>query len=126
MYAIYGYSTYGPSFGGGHDLYISDNCNTNNGCYSNFNHTYDAKDQSGNNQSALAGAYNFTVEEIEVFHVDCKGGVDQKFDSKLVKADEIKTLKNWIASGKSVDLDLIYRATRDGFDSTNFHEKCDN
>jgi hypothetical protein len=73
----------------------------------------------------LAGAYNFTVEEIEVFHVDTKGGVDEMFDSKTIKPDEVKTLKNWIGNGKSVQFELLYRASKDGFDSTKFHELCD-
>ena len=63
---------------------------------------------------------------IEVFAVDAKGGMDEIFDSKTIKPDEVKTLKNWIGSGKSVSFELIYRATKDGFDSTKFHEKCDN
>lgn len=38
--AVYHYSVYGPTFGGGHDLCISDKANTNNSCYGNVNKAY--------------------------------------------------------------------------------------
>ena len=38
--AIYWYSTYGPTFGHGHDVYIADNSNTSNSSYSNFSNWY--------------------------------------------------------------------------------------
>jgi len=66
QFGAYCQSTYGPTFGGGHDLYIADKCNTVNYSYSNIGTSfivptnYDAK-------CILAGAYNFTVEEIEVY-----------------------------------------------------------
>jgi len=61
---MYGYSTYGPTFGGGHDFMLSDNCNVNTTSYSNFNHSYDSKGKTNIN---LTGAYNFQVDEVEVF-----------------------------------------------------------
>jgi hypothetical protein len=39
-YSIYNKSGYGPAFGGGHDLYISDNCDQNNSCYSNLPYSF--------------------------------------------------------------------------------------
>ena len=53
--------------GGGHDLYLSDNCNTNNSSTANLPYSY-GKNQGGNFIS-LAGSYNFVVDEIEVFEV---------------------------------------------------------
>jgi len=41
-YCTYQSSGYGPTYGGGHDLYICNNCNTSNSSYSNFGHTFDA------------------------------------------------------------------------------------
>ena len=38
--AIYQNPGYGPTFGGGHDLYVKDNAFTTTGSYSNFGHTY--------------------------------------------------------------------------------------
>eukprot|EP01080_Neovahlkampfia_damariscottae_P008326 gene8326-150_t len=41
-YSIYSKNNYGPTFGGGHDLYISNNCNTNSQSYSNLGHSFQA------------------------------------------------------------------------------------
>jgi len=71
-YGVYCYSSYGPTFGGGHDIYIANNCNTGNPCYSNYGYTFETKDlaySTSQAQSHLAGSYNFKVEEIEVFHL---------------------------------------------------------
>lgn len=71
-YGVYCYSSYGPTWGGGHDIYIANNCNTGNSCYSNFGYTFDSKNNAYSTtqaQSHLAGSYNFTVEEIEVFQI---------------------------------------------------------
>ena len=74
VYAIYCRSTYGPTFGGGHDLRISDNCHLNTNSYSNLGHTYKlptgyvyGTDQA---RRLLAGtySYNFKVDEYEVFY----------------------------------------------------------
>ena len=71
-YAIYCRSTYGPTFGGGRDLRISDNCHVNTYSYSDLGHTYKlptgyvyGTDQA---KCLLAGAYNFKVDEYEVFY----------------------------------------------------------
>ncbi|CAF0782672.1 unnamed protein product [Brachionus calyciflorus] len=69
-YSIYCSSHCGPTFGGGHDLYISDNCNTTTSNYSNLGHSYK---HSGivygttESNTFLADSYNFQVSEIEIF-----------------------------------------------------------
>ena len=69
--AIYCRSTYGPTFGEGHDLYIAENAKTNQSSSSNLGNTYQppAGYQYGTpqTQSLLAGSYNFRATEIEVF-----------------------------------------------------------
>ena len=74
---IYCRSDYGPTFGGGHDLYIANNCNSNSSSHANFPNTYNwegLQKYSNGQQSytAFSGAtsgYNFRVEEYEVFAV---------------------------------------------------------
>jgi len=39
-YAVYHQSNYGPTFGGGHDLYIRDSALTHSGSYTNGGHSY--------------------------------------------------------------------------------------
>lgn len=66
-------SSYGPTFGSGHDLYICNNSNTVGSSYSNFPSSFKCPDTVNNgNSSYLAGAYNFKVEEMEIFAVKGK------------------------------------------------------
>ena len=62
QYSMYDNNSYGPTFGGGHDLYIPNNSNSNSG-YTNP-YSYDLP-----SNTALVGSYNFTTSEIEVFKV---------------------------------------------------------
>mmetsp|Transcript_52579 Transcript_52579/g.83738 ORF Transcript_52579/g.83738 Transcript_52579/m.83738 type:complete len:750 (-) Transcript_52579:96-2345(-) len=63
--AVYHNISYGPTFGGGFDFYLCNNCNTTNSSYSNLGHSYAAP----KDQNMLAGSYNFMVKEFEVFQV---------------------------------------------------------
>ena len=69
QYAIYATPSYGPTFGGGHDLHTPDSPNSNQG-YLNLGHSYKVPNYityGSSAQSYLDGAYNFKVSEIEVF-----------------------------------------------------------
>ncbi len=69
-YAINCNSTYGPTFGGGFDIHVSSDSNSNQTSYSNFGHTYKHADYQYGTEKAksiLAGSYNFQTLEIEVF-----------------------------------------------------------
>jgi hypothetical protein len=68
-YAIYCNSSYGPTFGGGHDIFVSDSSNTNANSYSNFGHSY-VNDTGINGKQVFTGEYEFTVKEIEVFTIE--------------------------------------------------------
>jgi len=76
QYSIYQEGSYGPVFGGGFDLYICDNCSTTNSSYSNLGYSFTPPSGysygATNTQNYLAGSYNFTVSEIEVFAQDLK------------------------------------------------------
>ena len=64
QHGIYCKNTYGPTFGGGHDLHICNAANESTGSSSNFGHTYESP-QSG--ATFLVGQRKFTVNEYEVF-----------------------------------------------------------
>ena len=82
---IYCNNGYGPTFGGygnivfgvGNDLFISDDCNSNNKSYSNFPKTYNFEgsnkivhnQQSYTNFSGATNGWNFRVVDYEVFRV---------------------------------------------------------
>ena len=66
--AMYCDPSRGPTFGGGNDLLIRDNCNSTAGSYSNLGTSYLLPPgQTGT--TFLTGAKNFLVAEIEVFSV---------------------------------------------------------
>lgn len=61
---------YGPVFGGGHDLLIYSDCNTNTGSYSNLPYVYNDTTGLGNSIfSSNPSSNHFNVHEIEVFRV---------------------------------------------------------
>ena len=72
QYAICCYSGYGPSFGGGYDLRICNNPQVNQSSYSNFGNTYQLPPgyvyKSEQARNLLAGQYQFTTTEIEIFN----------------------------------------------------------
>ena len=64
--AIYCHSSYGPTFGGGHDLCIANGANANSNSHSNLGNTYQCP-ANANSSLFLAGQSNFSVNEVEVF-----------------------------------------------------------
>ena len=67
-YAIYDYSSYGPTFGGNHDIKINNNYLNNNSSYCNLGYSY--TDSLGHGNSIFSGdvnSKNFKLKEMEVF-----------------------------------------------------------
>jgi len=69
--AIFRYSSYGPTFGYGHDIYIANNANSNTYSYTDFgvNNDYSVPSGVQNKYTILAGSRKFTPEEVEVFYL---------------------------------------------------------
>ena len=63
---IYCNSSYGPTFGGGHDFCICDNCCSSNNSYDNSGNCY----ETNGKKNALAGSYYFLVRDYEVFQLE--------------------------------------------------------
>ncbi|CAB4000079.1 Hypothetical predicted protein, partial [Paramuricea clavata] len=70
-HAIYTNPSYGPTFGGGHDLYIPYNAKSSTG-YSSLGHTYRPPSgysySSSNTNALLAGSHRFSPSEVEVYY----------------------------------------------------------
>ena len=70
--SIYDQRSYGPTFGGGYDIYTSNYASSNRNSYSNLGWTYSPP--SGYSYSStfagtfLAGSYSFTPDEVEAFY----------------------------------------------------------
>ena len=64
---------YGPTFGGGHDIYISDNAASNRYSYTHCGNTYHLPPGYSSSGStcrfyAGEGSYKFTPTDVEVFY----------------------------------------------------------
>ena len=66
-YAMFYNSGYGPTYGGGHDLYICNAPNSNN-CSTYLNNTYQCPSGQNNNMVLTGGQY-FRVSEMEVYRL---------------------------------------------------------
>ena len=69
--AIYRYSSYGPIFGSGNDIYIANNANSNANSYTDFGEYNDYSVPSGvqSKFTILAGTNYFSPDEVEVFYL---------------------------------------------------------
>ena len=71
-HSINGCSSYGPTFGGGHDVSVKNHASSNTNSYSNLGYTYSPPSGhsygSSFTQSFLAGSYTFQPDEVEVFY----------------------------------------------------------
>lgn len=64
-HSIYDHANYGPTFGAGHDLYVSSACQTNKNSSSNFPHSYNDTTKRG--AVTFTGDRNFQIKDIEVY-----------------------------------------------------------
>jgi hypothetical protein len=66
--AIYCNPSYGPTFGYGGDICVTDGCNENIKSFANFGTSYE-NNTGLNGKEVFTGEYNFQVKEIEVFTI---------------------------------------------------------
>jgi hypothetical protein len=67
-HAIWCVSERGPDFGGGSDIAVLDDCNTNTKSFTHFGTSY-TNDTGLSNDEVLTGSKYFQVKEIEVFEI---------------------------------------------------------
>jgi len=68
--ALYDYTSYGPTFGGGHDLRLADASNTNTNSYMySYSYSYPNGNSGFSGGLFMLGASYFQVAEVEVFLV---------------------------------------------------------
>ena len=71
-HSSYRCSSYGPTFGGGHDLYIASQAASTRNSYTNLGYTYSPPSGYGYTnsftRSFLGGSYTFTPNEVETFY----------------------------------------------------------
>ncbi|CAH3143488.1 unnamed protein product, partial [Pocillopora meandrina] len=75
-YSIYSCPSYGPSFGGGRDILITNYASSNTNSFTHLGNTYSPPSGhsylSSFTQSFLAGSYKFQPDEVEVFYESTK------------------------------------------------------
>jgi hypothetical protein len=67
QYSIYDGSTSGPIFGGGHDLHVCDNSQSQIDSYFNFPRSYNDTTNQGN--TTFTGSKKFLTSDIEVYRL---------------------------------------------------------
>ncbi|XP_068673405.1 uncharacterized protein [Montipora foliosa] len=70
-FAIHGCSSYGPTFGSGHDIHISNNAASNRDSYTSCGYSYPLPPGYSSSRSSCrfyAGSYKFTPTDVEVFY----------------------------------------------------------
>ena len=75
--SIYCSQRYGPTFGGGFDIFIENNANVSTQSFSNLGWTYEHplySCKTNEAQSFLAGSYKFQLDEVEVYAKHIKSG----------------------------------------------------
>ena len=73
-HALYTNAGYGPTFGGGKDIRISNNANANTDSFTNLGRTYRLPSgysySSTKARNLLTGTYKFTPNEVETFYLN--------------------------------------------------------
>ena len=47
-------------------------------------------------------------------------------DSKIISVNEYDMISDWISPNKKIEVNLLYRASKDGDKASDFHNRCDN
>jgi len=106
--SLYDYEGHGPTFGYGHDMYLTNPMTT---VYSNPN-TYTIP-----SSSTLFGGNGVSVSDIEVYFSSTPVSYSS---STILTSGALQTAAATLFTPSR----LLFRASRDGFSSTNFHTYC--
>ena len=90
--AIYRSPSYGLTFGGGHDISIKNNANSNTNSYTSFGNSYSVPSGVQDRRTILAGTYSFSPDEVEVFYL---GWVTWNGDQAIIKLKKLFTYNSW-------------------------------
>eukprot|EP01083_Nonionella_stella_P144064 449062_1 len=95
--AMYNHSSYGPTFGNNHDLYLADSCNGNSSSNTTLGGSYTGKEDP---YQLNGGTSAFQVKDYEVWHILEPG--DAVLESTILNEQETAILDGLVkASGNS-------------------------
>ena len=66
------------------------------------------------------------IKKYGILEKDKYNEVELNLDSNIINKDEFNKINEWINSNKNINLELLYRLTKDGKYPIDFHNKCDN
>nr|XP_058971550.1 uncharacterized protein LOC131797909 [Pocillopora verrucosa] len=129
QYAMYRCNTYGPTFGNGHDIYISDGSGNNQNSYTRCGYTYTIPSgYSYGDCGFFTGGSNFSPTDVEVFYeagglgasIILRGLNPNKYLGKL-----ISFLDPVLPTASRTDFVRCWHAKTDGWAASTFHSNCD-
>ena len=150
QYSAYNGANYGPTFGGGHDLYIVNNCRHSRSSYTNLGHSYNVPSRfSSQKRNLLAGSYNFYCAEYEVYYLTTESQrrkikqdlinrhkqhrrLSRTLKSSIIMKNKSQKLKTRLydfirgLSGQNKEWTKCFTASRHHYQSQDFHKHCDN
>ena len=117
--AMYVHVNAGPTYGAGHDMHFSDNCNATTNSFCNIGNGFrNVRDTTGSGPvgTLLFGvnSYQFMMAEYEVFAI-------RYSPSSILSNSELGELQNLVKFNR---FRLCYRQSRDFVDGPSFHERC--
>jgi len=115
-YAIFLNQSYGPTFGGGHDLYV--NLDNKTGYINVWGYTQGIP--RNDLYYGKSGGTLFNIDEIEIYGLNSSPFMG----STILNIDQINKLSSFIPRLDYVN--LVYSGIRDTIDLNKFHEKCAN
>ncbi|KAL0220990.1 hypothetical protein RCL1_000844 [Eukaryota sp. TZLM3-RCL] len=110
--------SYGPVFGGGNDLLLSNNCNQSNSSCSAGN-SYEG------NYSQLLGESSFLVQDYEVYQLTPRVVQTSDFLGSSILSSSVPDVSK-LGLKVTGRPELLFKASNDGFAASTFHSKCDN
>jgi HAMP domain-containing protein len=97
---------------------------SNNIIKNNVNQTIN--DTNKNENEELKNEINELKNEIKSLK-EQQNKIQNKFeDSNIINANYYNIISDWISPNKKIEVNLLYRASRDGDKAKDFHDKCDN
>ena len=83
-------------------------------------------DTNKNENEELKNEINELKNEIKCLK-EQQNKIKNKFeDSNIINANYYNIISDWISPNKKIEVNLLYRASRDGDKAKDFHDKCDN
>ncbi len=124
--AIYNHTSYGPTFGGGHDFVSGYNNYIGSNAYCNLGSSYNCRTGSLGSSTCrndFCGTYYPSINELEVYVRDTTKAPYFP-DSTIIDSNNMSLINNWVGSSQQRWV-LCYKKSLHGSNVSSFHNNCD-